>query len=938
MSDKIEHDFSAFDGISSGHNTNTIPIQMLPSSSKTLSWKKATIDSLERNGINQLYKNIRFNAYRKMTNGLFTYQGTGVSDNEDFDMPWFNNHLEKLRKGNNIPSYIKHFDFIGIVVNALSGIFANLNDKFRVESIDEYFTNEYIRQKTELLHKYAQETFLNEVNKLLLQRGIDVNKNDFNSQEEADAYKQEIQAQTKALTPEEIEQNLSKNFKILATEWGQNVLTADKKRFNLSSLERDEFIDYLLTGRYFRHYRVGFDSYNIERWLPEEVFFSQDVHAKFPQNGEYCGRITSMSASDVLNRFGHLMTTKEQEAVGNYWNQTKNYTNINGANIEKGTAEFFPKPTTVPFHNYYDHKANLQLEEALGVPLGIRTEMDAEGNPINTPTYIPREETEINFYANTFAQVLRDDIDVRRDTIRVTEVYWRSYKRMAVVVYENKFGTLSVDLVTDEILDDFLEDNEIKTKRNLSLQELQKALIDGNLDEYKNTITYFYAPEVWKGIKIKGNGSTLKKDLYLDVSPLEYQIKGDSNIYDVNLPVSGLIDVGIASKLAPYQQLHNICMNQITGLLEKELGVFFTFDITGLPSAYQDEDTTESLFKIREDIKDSGLFGLDLSRQNTQGNNPNIFQRQEIVYATQVQYRWQLAQQYKQEALSQIGITPQLLGQASTYETAQGVKEGAQAKFSLLNQLFDKFNEAKAKGMEVHLAVAQFCEVNGKDTSTLIRKSDGDLSFLNIMEEDGEIFPLRKLGIVPETNSNDRKIIEEIKQFVLNDNTIDRSYEDVISILTNPVLAEIKDLTKQMETKSKQKVQEQRQFESEQLDKQIQANKEEQQAERDHETNIEKMKIEGNFNEAYINALGRASDKKSDVEGFNRIEQAQQDIENQFAAKQIGIKESDQIGKQQDRVEQNKIALRNLALKAEELKLKKQKLETDKYIATVNKN
>jgi len=939
MSNKIEHDFTALDGLASGENTNTIPIQALPNSKKTVAWKKATVDAIERNGIKQLYKNIKFNAYRKMQSGIFTYSGTGVSDNEDFDMPWFDEKIRSLRDTQNIPTYIKHFDFIGIIVNALSGIYGQLDDKYRVESIDEYSTNEYIRQKTEMLHKYAQQTFIAEVNKLLLQRGIDVNKSDFQSQEEADAYKQEIQNQTKALTPSEIEANLSKNFKVLATEWAQNVLTADKKRFYLADLEREEFVDFLLTGRYFRHFRVGYDSYSVERWMPEETFFSQDVDAKYPQNGEYVGRITSMSISSMLNRFGHLMTQKEQEAVGNYWNQTKNYTEINGAQVPDAKSEIFPTPTVTPFNNYYDHQANVQLEEALGTPLGLRTEMSADGSPIATPTYLPRYSTETDFYANTFSELLRDDIEVRRDTVRVTEGYWRGYKRMAVLIFENKSGSTSVELVTDDLLKDFLEDNEIKNPRDVSLNELQKALKEENLFEYNNTITYLYAPEAWKFIKIKGNGSTLKKDLYLDVQPLEYQIKGeDSNIYDIKLPVVGIIDIGIASKIAPYQQLHNICMNQITELLEKELGVFFTFDITGLPSEYQDETTIESLFRIREDIKDTGLLGLDLSRQNTQGNSPNVFQRQEIVYATQVQYRWQLAQQYKQEALSQIGITPQTLGQATTYETAEGVKQGAEAKGYLINHLFDKMNTAKARGMEVHLAIAQYCEVNGKDSTTLVRKSDGDLSFLNILAEDPELFPLRRLGVVPETNSNDRKIIQDIRQFVLNDNTIQRSYDDVIAILTNPVLAEIKDLTKQMEVKSKAQLQEQRDFEGQQVDKQIQANEKQQQAERDHEVNITTLKIKGDRNEAYINALGRASDKKSDAEGFNRIEQAQQELENEFSAKQIGIKENDSLIKQNNSVEQNKIELRKLALAAEKLKLEAKKIETQKQIALVNKN
>lgn len=59
----------------------------------------------------------------------------------------------------------------------------------------------------------------------------------------------------------------------------------------MSELDAEEIEDYLLTGRYFRHYHVGYDYYKPERWLPEETFFSKDVNIKHPQDGEYAGRV-----------------------------------------------------------------------------------------------------------------------------------------------------------------------------------------------------------------------------------------------------------------------------------------------------------------------------------------------------------------------------------------------------------------------------------------------------------------------------------------------------------------------------------------------------------------------------------------------------------------------------------------------------------------------
>ena len=933
--------FAMFNGISDSSAYSTIPIQTLKKSDKNKSWKKATVDALERHGLEQIRKNLVFRDWKAMYEGRFTYLGTGISNFQE--LPWFDKEVRKLRDDAHIPTYIKHFDFIGIVVNALAGVYDEMDDRYRVESIDEYSTNEYIRQKTEMLHQFAQQVFIEEVNKMLRLRGYDPQKQDFETEEEAQAYQEEIQNQTKALTPPEIEANLSKNFKVVATEWAQNVLTADKKRFYLADKDREDFVNFLLTGRFFRHYRVGYDSYYIEQWSPEETFFSQDVDARYPQDGEYVGRITSMSVSNILNKYGHLMTLKQQESVGNYWNQSKQDWSNNGSHLEtkRPVSEVvFPQPTVVPFHNYHDHLINLQLEDALGAPLATKTQIDDEGNEESFSTYIPRQENETDFYSGNFTTYLRDDIDVRRDTVRITEVYWRSYKRIGILIHENDLGSLSVDLVDDDLLSDYLEDEEIKTLKTLSISDLQKALKEERLQEYINTITYTFVPEVWKAVKIKGNGSTMKEDMYLDVKPLDYQIKGEnSNIYDVKLPVTGIIDTGIAPKLEPYQQLHNICMNQITELLEKELGVFFTFDITGLPSEYQDETTEESMIRVRNDIKDLGVLGLDLSRQNTQGNNPNLFQRQEVVYATQVQYRWELAKQYKAEGLAQIGITNSILGQPIASETAEGIKQGVQASYALLNHYMDKMNTAKAKSMEVHLAIAQFCEVEGKESTILTRKGDGELSFIDILKEDEELFPLRNLSVHPITGSSDRKMVEQIKQFVVNDNTMQRDFEDVLSIITNPVLVEIQQAAKDIKKKSDKAVQEQRAFESEQLDKQIASQEKKEADKRAHEINLANINNQAKLEEEKINSFGRASLSEDPGANFDRIEKStQRAIDNAYKEQDVAIKNVEQERKQTSDAESKKIEWAKLAQQTEKLRLEREKLRTQERIATINKN
>jgi len=939
--------YEGFHAFQNGLSTATAlsglrPPTAIEDSKKNKHWRKATMDFFERYGVRQLQKNLRFREYRKMVDGQFTYIGTGMGEFQE--MPWFDNEIRKLREDKGIPTYVKHFDFIGIVCNALLGVYDEFLDMFEIDSTDEYATNEFIRMKTEMMHQSASQVFQEELQRMLMMRGVDVNKKDFQSEEEAQQYQQYVAEQSKALTPEEIEVSLSKNFKVLAVEWAQNTITTDRTEFRIDELDRENFLDYLLTGRYFKHFRVGYDSYSVERWSPEETFFSQDVEAKYPQEGEFIGRIRNLSPDSILNIYGHLLTAKEQEQISNYWNQSLYYRSSSSMNAGALTNTLFPEARTVPFQNYYTHDLMTQYEDALGEPMAMRTLRNKEGDEYTIEDWMPRYYANTNpLNTNVFAKYLRNDIEVRQDTIQVTEVYFRNYKRMGLLTYENEIGAIAQVLVTDDLLSGFLTENEIEKIKDVSLEEVKIATDQNRLSEYVNTIVYTYHPEVWKGVKIRGNKAVLKNDLYLDIRPLDFQIKGSrSKTYDFQLPVAGIITTSpVAQRLEPYQILHNISMNQITELLEKELGVFFTFDILYLPSEYKDMDTEQAILEMRDMIRDIGLMPIDMSKQNTAGNQPlvNSFQRQDVTFASQVQYRQALAQYYKMEGLSQIGITPQLLGQANTYVTSEGVKQGAQASYALLAPIFEKFNTAKAKEMEVHIAVAQYCQSSGKDQTVLYRKGDGELSFLNIMVEDGELFPLRHLGVAPKTNAKDRKILETVRNLMLNDNTMQRDLKDVIDVLTNPNLLEVKDAAQRNRIRHQKETEAQRQHESEMADKQIQANQASIQEQRQFDLLKQKNQLDSNEKIAYMSGMAKAVDTnatidelnlyKTEMSGFLSKTKMDADIEH----KQNVLEQ-----KTQNDIEKNKATIQQLGLKAREISVREREAENKRFGDIINKN
>lgn len=931
-------DYGNYDIISGA--LERMPIQQLPNSKKTNGWKKATVDHLELIGMRMLRKNEKFAEFRKMTNGEYSSMAVDFAETFIEDDDFF----EDVRKNNGYPDWVRHYDFTGIILNAFRSVFNELDDEYRVESLDENSTNEFIRFKTELIQQNSQKLFFQELEKMLSLRGFDVNRQDFESEEEQQQYQQQLQEQLQSLTPKEIEDFASKNFKVIAIEWAQNTLTQDKKRFYLNDADLDAFIDYLISGRWFRHYRTKFDTYDIERWLPEETFFSADFDTKYPQKGEYVGRVRYMSVATILNTYGHLMNSKMVKSISEYWGKDENYKNYSGlhtfgglstSNIEKA---IFPKQYKTPFKGYFDHKTLENFEDYLGVPMATETSLDEDGNEQTFACPIPRMESHLSYTTNR-QRFLRSDIELRKDAIRVTEGYWRSYKRMGLVVFENEYGQIEVKITDDDLDKGFLKEFEVKENKKLSIKEIKDLIEEQDVSEILNTITYYYVPEVWKFVKIKGNGLTIEEDYYIDVRPLDFQIKGtDSNIHDVLLPVAGLIDIGVIPQVMDLQIAHNVYMNQITEYTMKELGILFAFNMNGVPNELQGTGIQEALNNLWQAGKDTSLLPFDYSKANAGTDTAPIFNRIDMSYRDVIPYKWEMAQRVKSEAFSKLGITPEILGTPNAYKTDDGIKQGVNASMALMSPYIDKFSTSKTQAMDFHIAFAQYCEVNGLNESRIYRNSDSDIRYINILKEDPELFPLRKLGIVAEVTQRDRKMIETIRGVLMNNNTIVNDADDFISIMTSPTMSQLKQAALKSKLETQQEQQAQRESEERMNRENIEAQERGVQAKYAHEENLQRIIIEGKNEAAYIAAVGRAADTNAESMAMDRIDKAHQRVmNNEINQQNINIKQADVQRKAETDLAEQQARWAEISLKAREISLKQQALKDKKEIALTPK-
>lgn len=913
-----------FDGIapSSIHSTR-LPEQTVSDSVKRKpDFGKKCMDALEAEGVKQLAENVKFRDYYKMVSGHLVHADYGLEDNDIISQ------VRGLGDKVAIPTFVKHYDIIGILVRKLVGEWEKQRNNFRVNSTaDEISENDYLRERTRRANDWYFDKVSKEIDAFLVSQGIDPKtQQNFQSEEEQQAYQQQLeQAREKAVPFETIERELSKNFKTKASEWAEHTLDNDERRFFENKLDSEEMKDRLLTGRFFRHYHIGYDHYKPERWNPLEVFFSQDVDVEYPQDGEYVGRVTRMSVSNIMKRFGHLLKPSQIKQLNGRFSGANNDPKATSY-VNKMQEGFFGQTQIVPFRNYYDYDLGLQIQDALDIPMG-ETIIDTENGQQKIPTWLSTFQS-ANYMGRNLVGAFRDDINLRTDVLQVTEAYWRSWKRMWFLNYIDSNGIAGSEIVTDDLLPEFIEEHGIKKITTKSLQDLQKEVLADN------TMYEFWIPEVWQGIKINGGGVGVGGDIYLQIQPLPYQIKGDSNLYDVKLPVAGIIGTSLAQILRPYQVGYNICLNQIFNLLSKEMGMFFLFDINFLPSEFKDEGNIEqSLEKLQQFAKDVGIVPIDSQKQNIQGaQNMNTFMVQDVSFDKQINSRVQLSNWYFQKALEQIGFTPQRLGGATTYETATGLQQGMEAQYDQTAGLFTEMATAKLKSMELHLAIAQYCQKEYIDKDFVFTGTDNDKIYINLTDPD---FPLRRIGLIPSNSPNERRILENVRNYLMTTNTLGSDLLDIAQGMATNTLSELISIGRRERIKKDQEIEKQRQHEQQLIDKQLQAQAQDKQADREFKASESAKDRETKLESERINALGRASDKQSDMKSFEQINQAAREaLQDSMKQEELDVKKY--LAENKVQLESQKISniSESLRLQAEKLQkdyeLKKEALRTSK--------
>ena len=859
-----------------------LPPQALDSKSKDDEWIKDNLDALENIGLSQISLNFRKldDAYRVL-DGSFTYNDIAQSS-------LFLSEVDFIRSQAGVKENIQHYGFIEPLVNKMVMEYMKKPQPFIISASDEMSDSAYVQEKTERLWSKVSQALEQKIKNKALEQGIDPDQ-EFQSEEQKQAFDQQYQEFFTKNTPEDIEREMNTSWKGVWIKWAEITIKEDYNRFDIDEVDRDMMYDYLAVGQAYKRFKIGFDTYFCERWSPKEVFKSSK-NTRYPEEMEFIGRIQYKTSTEIVKAHGSILSQKMIEQI----TESENYEATRGKGKITSTQTWMEQgggTLTYTGRPSYINKENLEhIQNLTGIDMGV---------------------------AGAYTQyqsMFSDEYDANHSfgKGRIMETYWTSLKKMYAVKVDG-----IIETYTDELLSDYIKENGIKKLTQVSREAFEETKKD-------NVYIIYYVPEVWEGIKISKSNTKLDEDFYY-AKPLDIQIKGFSNEYDTLLPVSGINETtGLVSRLENYQRDYTMALNFARDCMAKELGVFFLMDFNFLPSYIKDLGGDAALTKLLEVVKELGILPVDSSAQNTKGSNFNQFTAVSADLTNSMIAKLNYAALVKQQAFELLGTNSATLGTPLEQTNATGLKQAVAASSAQTELWYDKFSKVQLRGINILLNIAQFAKTNGKDLTVNFVDSDSTRQFLSELDPN---ITLRNFRVTPEINSKGRAELETLKQTYFQDNTIQKTLEDMAIVISSSSMTRIIQLGRL----SRKKAELARQQEQLARQKEIElANTGAQELEaKKHEYKLEEIKLKGeiDLNKQAILSLGFAKDK--DV---NSNEVA--DVIDQLNAATTRLKVDYDKRTNENKAEQAKLdSERKFAIERDNQNIERDKINATRYKA-----
>ena len=525
--------------------------------------------------------------------------------------------------------------------------------------------------------------------------------------------------------------------------------------------------------------------------------------------------------------------------------------------------------------------------------------------------------------------------------MRVATIYWKT---------QRKIGHLTRVMEDGDVVQKVVDENFKITEKPIYNTNLFKEKTKDNL-AFGEHVDWIWINEVWGGVKIGPNlpatwkqTSTELNPIYLGINKtkpgrVQFQFKGDSNLYGCKLPVEGRVfsdrntkSTSLVDLMKAYQVGYNMVNNQIADILVDELGTVIMFDQNALPRHSMGEDWGKNNYaKAYVAMKDFGMLPLDTSITNTENaTNFNHYQTLNLEQTNRLMSRINLANHFKQQAFDAIGITPQRLGQEISRQTATGVQQAVQQSFAQTEMYYIQHSDNLMP--RVHKMRTDLSQYYHSTTPSIrLNYISSEAEKVNF-QMDGTDLLMRDFNIFCTTKTNHRAILEQLKQMALQNNTTGASIYDLGSVIKAESIAEVTSILKASEQKQqaqeKAKLDQQQQMQQQQLAAQAQ----EKAAEREFQSSENEKERQKDLMVAEIKSAGYGA--QSDID-----QNQQSDFQDAMGDMRKRDEYREQMNfKREEAAIKNSVDQAKLGIDREKLATQREIADKNLQIARENKN
>lgn len=490
----------------------------------------------------------------------------------------------------------------------------------------------------------------------------------------------------------------------------------------------------------------------------------------------------------------------------------------------------------------------------------------------------------------------------------VVTAYWISKKKTGLVTYIDQDGVEQTELV-DENYKEGSHPKEI-------------------------SVEWGFINQWYKGMKI-GN------DIY-HVEPFE--LLNYCPIIGVRHEIKNTASKSLVDLMKPFQTLYNVCMNQLFRLLEKEPGKMFLMSKRHVP-LLKDGDAQDSIAIWEEEARERGIIFIDDSPENTKSPSSfNQFRDVDLTYSQQIQSRYNLASQLKNECWELVGITRQRMGSVMATETATATNTALTQSYAQTEPYFSQHEYLLNQVYQAIVDAAMYIETKKPESTLNYINDKGEAKLLEINTQLD--LSLRDLKIYMTSMREDQEIFQKLQN--LGEAALQQGtpFYDVATLFTTNSTREEMEILKKLKDMKDEFDQQNQQLQQQQLQQQQQAAQAQmQQLEQHHQEDLQMKKYQidvqadTNIRVTQIKEYFQEPEADTDQNGIPDIMEIAKLAEAQrtnLANQNLqGLKLGLEQEKMQDNRNQN---AQQIELENKKLAMKDKEIRSKEKIAKMNKN